>query len=66
MTDLRNAARFVALCLLDALIIAILFGIGIAVAHAADARVPNLNFGALLALAVPTATLIRAIQERRW
>lgn len=66
MTALRDLTRFIALCLLDAVIIAVLFGIGIAAAHAFDARVPDLNFGAVFALAVPTATLIRAAQERRW
>jgi hypothetical protein len=66
MTDLRDLARYVALCVLDAVLIAVGFAISLDLAHTADARVPDLNFWALLALATPTATLIRAVKEGRW
>lgn len=66
LTGLRDLVRFVALCMLDAVLIAIIFAFGITLAHTADARVPDLNFWAILALATPAATLIRAVKEGHW
>jgi hypothetical protein len=63
---LRDLPGFILRSLFGVVILALVFWLGFTVAHAYDARVPDLTFPALLSLAVPTASLIQSLKEGRW